>query len=459
MPHTRKLNKTSAAALTLALLTTTPFAHATSLLDIYDRAAQSDPQIRAAEANRLATREAKPQAWAALLPDIAAVGDWSVVRNGGHQTTATDLASGEQFVSQRGTVRGGSWGVQAVESINIPLMLRNLKRTDYTLAQADLTYHAAEQNLAVRVAQAYFNVLAANDTLNSARASLEAFNRQLEQQEKRFEVGLSANTDVAEARASRDSANATVISSKQALISAQEALRVIAGELADTNLAAPADEIPLIVPEPQNQDEWVRRAMEGNLDLAANRVALEAATYDVGTLKTERYPQLTLGAQYVNNNSFRDVDVNNSVNTWSGTAFSLGIKVPIFSGGLISSQIRQGVYQERAARENLELSTRVTESSARNAYLSMESSIALVQANKQALESARLALQATEAGFEVGTRTTIDVLTSRKNLLAAEVAYEQSRYAYITNLIALKQVTGSLTRGDLELINGWLTRQ
>lgn len=455
MSYTRKLYKTPATALTIALLTAAPLAHATNLLDIYDRAAQSDPQIRAAEANRLATREARPQAWSSFLPNIAATADWSVSKSGATQQT---LSNGQVTNIGAMTSRGGSYGISATEEINLPAMLRTLKRTDYTLAQADLTYHAAEQSLAVRVAQAYFSVLASKDVLNSAQASLEAFNRQLEQQEKRFEVGLSANTDVQEARASRDSANATVISAKRSLASAQEGLRVVAGELADTTLAAPADDIPLIIPEPQNQEQWVQKAMEGNLDLAASRISLEESTFDLGTLKTYRYPSVTLGASYVNSNSFNNFDVNNSVNSWNGTAFSIGIKVPIFSGGLVSSQIRQGVYQQRAARENLELSTRQTESSARDTYLSMESSIALVEADKQALESSRLALQATEAGFDVGTRTTIDVLTSRKNLLAAEVAYEQSRYTYITNLIALKQVTGSLTRADLEMINGWLTK-
>src|SRR5882757_7035419 len=286
MSHTRKLYKTPATALTIALLTVAPLAHATNLLDIYDRAAQSDPQIRAAEANRLATREARPQAWANFLPNIAATADWSVTKSGGGEL----LSNGQVLSTGTGTTRGGSYGIAATESINIPAMLRTLKRTDYVLAQADITYHAAEQSLAVRVAQAYFNVLAAKDVLTSAQGSLEAFNRQLEQQEKRFEVGLSANTDVQEARASRDSANAIVISSKRSLASAQEALRVVAGELADSNLAAPADDIPLIIPEPQNQEQWVQKAMEGNLDLAASRISLETSSFDLGTLKTYRYP-------------------------------------------------------------------------------------------------------------------------------------------------------------------------
>jgi len=435
-------------------------AQATNLLEIYDRAAQNDPQIRAADANRLANREARPQAWAQLLPNISANADWSSVACSANASQCNGVGLYNPLApvpTDSYTKRGGSYGISATERVNIPLMLRNLKRTDYVLAQADLTYHAAEQDLAVRVANAYFGVLSAQDVLSSAQASLAAFNKQLEQQEKRFEVGLSANTDVQEARAARDSASATVISAKRSLASAQEQLRVIAGTFVD-NLAAPIDDVPLIVPDPQNEDEWVRKSLESNLNLAAARIALETASYDLGTVKTYRYPSLTLGASYNNSKTFNNFDTSKGVNSWDGTIISVGISVPIFSGGLVSSQIRENTYLQRAARENVELATRQTDSGARDAYLGMQSSIALVQANKQALESARLALQATEAGFDVGTRTTIDVLNARKALLSAEVQYEQSRYGYITQLIVLKQVSGSLSRADLELINSWLTK-
>jgi len=435
-------------------------AHATNLLEIYDRAAQNDPQIRAADANRLANREARPQAWAQLLPNIAANAGWTSMVCSVNSAQCNSVGLYDPTAPRPAdsyTKRGGSYGISATERINIPLMLRDLKRTDYVLAQADLTYHAAEQDLAIRVANAYFGVLSAQDILNSAQASLAAFNKQLEQQEKRFEVGLSANTDVQEARAARDTANATVISAKRSLASAQERLRVIAGNFVDT-LAAPIEDVPLIVPEPQSEEEWVRKSMESNLNLAAARLALDTATYDLGTVKTYRYPSLTLGASYNNNKTFNNFDTSQGVNSWNGTVVSVGISVPIFSGGLVSSQIRQETYLQRAARENLELATRQTDSGARDAYLGMQSSIALVQANKQAYESARLALQATEAGFDVGTRTTIDVLNARKALLNAEVQYEQSRYSYITQLIVLKQVSGTLSRADLELINSWLTK-
>ena len=458
MIQNRKASILSLAVTAVIFVTTANSAQATNLLEIYDRAAQNDPSIRAADANRLAQREARPQAWADLLPYISANANWSSAVCGANSSAC-------QTVGLPSTVpitgpydkRGGSFSINANESINLPLMLRNLKRTDYVLAQADLTYHAAEQNLAVRTANAYFNVLSAQDALSSSQASLAAFNKQLEQQEKRFEVGLSANTDVQEARAARDAANATVISAKRTLASAQEQLRVIAGTLED-KLAAPIDDVPLIVPDPQSEEEWVRKSLEGNLSLAAARVSLDTATFDLGTAKTKRYPSLTLGASYNNSKVFNDFDTSKGKNAWNSTIVSVGVSVPLFSGGMISSQIRQDVYLQRAARENVELATRQTDSSARDAYLGMQSSIALVQANKQAYDSARLALQATEAGFDVGTRTTIDVLNARKALLAAEVQYEQSRYQYLNQLIVLKQVSGTLSRADLELINSWLTK-
>jgi outer membrane protein len=430
-------------------------ANAASLLEVYDLAAQSDPTIRAAEATRLATREARPQAWSAFLPNISANAGWSGTTSG--QDTAVSPLTG-QVTGLASTTRGGSWGISAVESVNLPNALRALKRTDYTLAQADITYHSAELDLVSRVATRYFNVLAAKDTLSAAQSNLDSLNQQLERAEKRFEVGLSAITDVQEARAQRDRANATVISSKRVLATNQELLREVTGTDVGT-LAAPGDDMPLLVPDPQSEDEWVQKALDGNLALANNRIALETASYDVGTQKLTRFPTITLGANYRNTNQYSDfkaLGADNTTNAWSGTWLSLGVTVPLFTGGLNSSRIRQAVYQQRAARERVEQSTRETERAARDAYLGLQSAITQVDANKQALESARLALQATEAGFDVGTRTTIDVLTSRNTLLTAEQSYALSRYNYIQSIITLKTATGSLTREDLEQINSWL---
>ena len=438
----------------------TSIASATSLLDVYDQAAQSDPTIRAAEANRLASREARPQAFAAFLPNISANIGWAGTSSGGDALVASSSGMGATTsTTTTSTTRGGTYGISATESINLPNFLRSLKRTDYTLAQADLTYHNAELSLITRVATRYFNVLSALDSLKAAQSNLESLNQQLERAEKRYEVGLAAITDVQEARASRDSANSRVILAKRTLATNQELLREITGVAAES-LAAPSDDMPLITPEPQNEDEWVQKAFSGNIDLASSRLSLETATFDVGTQKLTRFPTLTLGANYSNKDTYSNFDIfsNTTTHNWSSTWLSAGISVPLFSGGSITSKIRQSVYQQRAARENLEQVTRATERAARDAYLGLQSSISQVQANKAALESSRLALQATEAGFNVGTRTTIDVLTSRNNLLTAEQNYASSRYNYITSLITLKTATGELTREDLQLINSWLTQ-
>lgn len=436
----------------VALFAAVPDAEAANLLDVFQQASQSDPQIREAEATRLATREARPQALAAFLPQVSASGGWTAAKNGpGVTTTQSSVVTTQSTVSH-----GGTYGVSVTESVNIPAALLALKRTDYQLAQAELTYQSAEQSLAVRVAQRYFNVLSARDSLNSAQASLDAFNRQLEQAEKRFEVGLSAITDVQEARASRDSANAQVIAAKRTLATNQELLRELTGEGFEM-LAAPGDDMPLKTPDPESEDQWVNRALEGNLDLLSSRISLELASHDLRTVRTGRYPTLNLGAAYSNQNKYPGTDFSNAANSW-GESVGLTVTVPIFSGGSVSSQIRQYVYQQRAARERLERVTRETDSGTRDAFLGVTSSITQVQAYKQALDSSRLALEATQAGYEVGTRTNIDVLNSRRSLQSAETQYLQSRYTYIENIITLKQVAGTLTRADLEEINSWLTQ-
>ncbi len=448
-----RIQHTLSLVVASALITFVP-AQATTLLDVYDQAAQSDPTIRAAAATRLANREARPQALASFLPNISANLNWAGTATGQQDTSGMSATTWTNT-----STRGGSYSITATESINLPNFLRSLNRTDYSLAQADLTYQNAELSLITRVATRYFNVLSAKDALKAAESSLESLNQQLERAEKRFEVGLAAITDVQEARASRDSASSKVISAKRTLATNQELLREITGASLD-NLAAPREDMPLFTPDPQSADEWAQKAMNGNIDLASSRINLELANYDLGTQKLANYPTITLGANYTNSDAYKDLDLFSSSNShsWKGTWLSAGVNVPIFSGGSVTSKIRQSVYQQRAARENLEATTRATERGARDAYLGLQSAIAQVQANKQALESSRLALQATEAGFNVGTRTTIDVLTSRNNLLTAEQSYAASRYSYITSLITLKTVSGTLTRDDLQLINSWLTQ-
>lgn len=444
-------------------------ASAADLIQVYQRALQNDPQIREADANRLASREAKPQALAALLPQFNATGSYSKVENDDSRITLTQF---DPTNPSSPLVPRTVASVSDYDSREYQLNLRQtlfrwdqwstLRRADAQVAQAEADYQAAQQDLISRTARRYFDVLAAQDTVDASQATLTAFSRQLEQADKRFEVGLIATTDVQEARAARDQAVAGVIAAKRALATALELLRELTGEPFDV-LSTPVDDLPLKAPAPDNPDQWVATALEQNLRVISARLATDIAKQDVRAARAGHLPSIDLVA------SRSDLDfegdqvssnaaaiATNSPADQKQTTDSIGIQVtvPLYSGGATSSRVRQRVYLHRAARERLERTHRETERAARDAYLGVISEISRVQALKQALESSRTAIQATEAGFEVGTRTTVDVLDARRRLYDAQTNYSRSRYDYILNVLQLQLASGTLQLADLEEING-----
>ena len=446
-------------------------AGAADLLAVYQRALQNDPQIREADANRLASRESKPQALAALLPQVNASGSYSKIDEDGSRTQLTPSdPSDENSAPVPFNITSKTNGAT---SKNYDLSLRQtlfrwdqwmtLRRADAEVAQAEADYQGAQQDLIQRTAVRYFDVLAAQDTVDAAQATLEAFARQLEQADKRFEVGLIAITDVQEARAAHDQAAAAVIQAKRTLATANELLRELTGESFDT-LATPVDDMPLQSPDPENEQTWVTTALEQNLTVISARLATEIAKQDVRVARAGHLPSIDLVASRGDQDFEGDQDISNVAGTsrvpgdTTQTTDSIGIQVtvPIYSGGSTSSRVRQRVYLHRAARERLERANRETERAARDAYLGVLSEISRVRALKQALESSRTALQATEAGFEVGTRTTVDVLDARRRLFEAQTNYSRSRYDYILNVLQLQLATGTLDRPDLEQINAFL---
>jgi outer membrane protein len=446
------------------------------LLAAYERALENDPSIREADANRLAAREARPQAIAGLLPQITgrASKDWDEtegvrtfaqeIRNPGPQLGQILL----QETSGTSEPETDFWTLELRQSVFRWENWVALRRASKEVAQAEADYAAAEQDLLLRVSERYFDVLAARDTLVAQQAALEAVSRQLEQAEKRFEVGLIAITDVEEARAERDSGAAAVIASKRALASAEEALREITNTRFAT-LERPGDTLPLRGPDPDDEEEWVNRAMEQNLALISSRLAADIARDDVRTAVGGHLPSVDLVA------SRSDTEVDSTqtfpadptvsrpnpvtvpVPSESVTdSISLQLNVPIFAGGGTQSRVRASEYRWQAARERFTRVTRQTERQTRDAYLGITSEISRVQALKQALESSRTALKATEAGYEVGTRTAVDVLASRRTLVQSETNYARAKYDYLLNLMRLRQAAGILDRPTLEQINGWL---
>src|SRR5690606_15706971 len=291
----------------------------------------------------------------------------------------------------------------------------------------------------------------------------EAFERQLEQAQRRFEVGLIAITDVQETQAAFDSAVAQEIEAERVLATEQERLREIIGDYV-TNLASPAAEIPLVSPDPANPDEWVAVALRQNLALASARIAADIAQDDISIQRASRLPTISFSSGYSLNRN-EGVRTTNRVtgdtrspflSETEGYNWSFNLQVPIFTGGLNSSRIQQSVYRHRAEVQGAERVAREVERMTRDSYLGVVSSISRVRALRQAVQSAETALRATEAGYEVGTRTSVEVQQSLETLRRAQTDYARARYDYIINTLTLKQAAGTLTVADLEQVDGWL---
>ncbi|NND54817.1 MAG: TolC family outer membrane protein, partial [Gammaproteobacteria bacterium] len=339
---------------------------------------------------------------------------------------------------------------------------RRVRAASTTAAQAGVDYEVARQDLIIRVAEAYFNVLAAQDTLASEQAALEAIGRQLEQAERRFEVGLIAITDVKESQAAFDDSTALEIAARRSLASAKEALREVTGEYPDT-LASPAEEFPLIPPEPAVEQDWVDIALQQNAALESAKLGVEISRESVRIARGNRLPTLSLDAQVGNFDSERDI-TDNATNTFLRTnkvdqdnkQVGISVNVPIFTGGGVSSAVQEQVYLHRASRENYEKVARNTERETRDAYLGVIAEISRVRALARSVESNQTALEATEAGYDVGTRTTVDVLAARDSLLKAQTLYARSKYDYLINVLKLKEAAGILSAADVADINTWL---
>jgi outer membrane protein len=442
-------------------------AHAANLSEVLELALQSDPQLREAEANRLAALEAKPQARSLLLPQIGLTYDTSRTEQDGTQgffdaqaqtfvNFGTDSTDDNDFLTlelQQSLFRWDRWV--------------SLRQADATIAQAEANYQAARQNLLQRVAQRYFDVLAARDSLDATVATKEAVARQLEQAETRFEVGLIAITDVREAQAAYDTAVADEIAAKRTLGTAKELLREITGEYFD-ELVAPSAELPLVPPEPQNVDTWVTSSLQQNANVVSSRLAVDIATETINLRRAGHYPTLDLvltheeiegesdGTIFDVNDPLAGFQDSDSTTDLSSDTIRLQLNVPIYSGGGTSSRVREAVHLQRAAKDRFDRVARETERLTRDSFAGVISEMSRVEALKKALESSQTALEATEAGFEVGTRTTVDVLIARQNLTTARTAYLGSRYDYLLNVINLKLAAGTLTEADLAEINTWL---
>jgi outer membrane protein len=441
-------------------------AAAADFAHVYQDALANDATYQEAHANYMAAREARPEAWAVLLPQISGSAGKTLNHASGLTTSGfnTAPAGGLSPSSFYATTHANAtqWSLNLSQELFSWTDWMSLKSADKQVAEAQATYEAAAQDLILRVATAYFNVLSALDTMQAQESSLQAFDLQLEQANKRFQVGLIAITDVEQARAARDNAAAGVIAAKQSLAAAEDQLQVITGRQYDT-LSEPGTDMPLVTPSPADQNQWVQTSIEQNLSLIASRLAADVARDNVRIAFGGHLPTLSLVASRSFNRSSTDESIVglgtfNGLPSWTNDRqIGLEVTVPIFSGGGTEARVHQAEYQWIAAKDAYQQASRTTEQQARDAYLGVISGIAHVQALQQALTSSQTAYRATEAGYRVGTQTEVDVLNALSTLVQAKTNYASSRYAYITSIVQLRYAAGTLDANEVQAINHWLT--
>lgn len=431
----------------------TSSAYAVDLIGVHDLAAKNDPRLQAAAYRKEATAENKSQAMSFLLPSLN--GSASI----GRGNTITEIGGIEVSDSD---VDNERYSVDLRQSLYDQANYERLDVARGQISQADAIYEQAYQAFLVRVADTYFSVLTASDGVIFAEAEEKALQRQYEQAEQRFEVGLTAVTDVHEARASYDNARARAIVQRNVLADTQEGLHELTGQYFDE--VEPLQEVlPLVRPIPDSAPQWVDIAMQSNPGVIAAQANVEIADSTVRFERAGHYPSLDLVAgysQFTNNNLIirDDFQIPRLTTDLVNKDFSWGLQlqVPIYQGGVISSRTRQARSTLNAVNEDLDQQQRAVARQANNAYRAVIAGIEQVGAFEQAMISAESALEATQAGFEVGTRTIVDVLIAQQRYYQAQRDNSLARHTYILDHLRLKAAAGVLQVKDLQLVNNIL---
>ncbi|MGH8184022.1 MAG: TolC family outer membrane protein [Rhodanobacteraceae bacterium] len=447
-------------------------AHAETLMDAYRQALQSDPVLKQAEAQQRIGQAGAAISRAPLLPQINGSAAFNDSHGTQYNSTLIDTPSGPTFAPGSGQI-GHSSGRSRTNSVGLNQVLFDLG--DFELWRAskanarstEAQYVAAQQDLILRVATAYFTVLTDEDQLKYARSNAASLKKQMDQAQAKYDVGFAAITDVADAKSAYDSAVAQVIAAKNLVFNDRQALEQITGQKAGT-LEVLTENLPLKSPEPNSINDWVTTALASNPSLQAQRDLVASAQHGVTAAHAAHLPTLGASVSYSHNPSWQGpgiVTTGNS-NLPSGfervlradsrstdTTVGLVLTVPLFQGGGIIAREKQAIAQRDQANDMLEQDRRTTISNTRNAFNAIEAGISSVEANKAAVESAKTALDATQAGYEIGTQTIVNLLIAQSAYFQALGTYSQARHALVINRLNLKYSAGTLSVNDLEAVN------
>lgn len=408
-------------------------AWAVNLMDVYKQALSSDAKFKAARSQWLSDRETLAIKRSTLFPQLGAQGSISRGHNAaaGQNSVYTNTSTYSLNLTQPIFNFGNwanIWGAQALAK------------------QAEATFLAAAEDLLLRTATAYFDVLQAKDILYFARANRKSLERTLNQTKHKYDIGLIAITDLENAKADHDYAIAEEIAADNNLSVSFEKLCEITGNryLAVDSIKK---DLPLLSPQPMDIEKWVRAAEQQNFELAASRYAAIVARENIKTQNAGHLPTLDANGVY----SYTKAGA-----VQKNASAGLTLNMPIFQGGAVVAQTRQANYQYQKALADQEAKYRSTSSATRQAFLTVISNISQIKARKQAVKSAASSLRATMAGYEAGTRTMVEVLAEQTNLYNRQKDFTASEYTYIKQFLTLKQLAGILDANDLEQVNSWL---
>jgi outer membrane protein len=433
-------------------------AGANDLKGLYELALTRDASLQASGFARDAAIEARPQALAQWLPQVSAVASATRERVGfdGGQSTAplaADCALGAVAGMQHcyGTARG--LGINMSQTLWNFQAFSQLKEANFQAAAAEATFRSAQQNLLLRVAQAYFAILSATDQLATNRVERDAFGTLLSQARTRQQTGVGPRSDVDQAQAFYDATEQSVIDAQNALDDANLALTEIVGPHAES-IAPLRQEIPMTSPEPASADEWVVAARRENFDVRTAELKMEAAERDISAQRGRGLPSFSLTGSSSKLSQDQVLGGNQSLDT-IGVSFSW----PLFQGGAVASAVRQSRALHRQASATYDSAQRDAERQTRAAYRGIVTGIQRIGAAHRAVDSGHGAVEASRRNVEFGTGTEFDLLNAQNNYYAAVRAYSQSRYDYLTSVLTLKQQAGRLTERDLAAIDDLLVEK
>jgi type I secretion outer membrane protein, TolC family len=410
-------------------------AAADNLSEVYRAALAYDASYAAAQAAYRAAQEKTPQARAGLLPNASL--------NANTRRNDVDTPLGDSEFNSRG------WSVNAAQPIYRGQNWVAYDQAKVSVQLAETQFKAAGQDLILRAARTYFDVLLAQDSLEFIRAQKAAITEQLAAAKRNFEVGTATITDTHEAQARFDLATAQEIAALNDLEIKRRALHTLTGKNVNT-LAALLPKPALAAPAPASMDDWVSRSQSDNLQVRISQLARQIADREIERTRRGHHPTLDLTASYSDN---KNQNVGIGTIDSEATVVGLEFALPLYQGGLVSSQVREAVANQDKARQELEDALRNAALQTRQAYLNVTSTEAQVKALEAALASSQKSLESTQLGLEVGVRTNVDVLNAQQQLTSAQRDLAAARYNFLLSVLNLKAAAGLLTAADLEEID------